>query len=599
MSGVLEQFHFLRPWWLLALPVFWLLVWRFLRGRHQGGAWARICDEALLPFVMTTRESPSHRAAATATVLGGTLAILAAAGPTWERLPVPVFRGESALVVALDLSASMNAADVTPSRLERARYRVADLLRLRRAGQTAMVVYAAQSFVVTPLTDDTQTLAAQLQVLDTGIMPSQGSEPGSAIEQAERLLAQAGVPRGHVLLITDGASDEALARARDAAGDSPHRLSVLGVGTPDGAPVPDRSGGFMKNAAGEIVVSTLEEDALRALASAGRGLYFDVGASDAELARLNDLLEADLDAGVQRLEALASEQWREIGPWLLLPLLPLAALGFRRGVLVVVLAASLTLGVRPAMAGWFQRDDQAAEAAFERGEYAEAARRFDRQAWQAAAHYRAGAFEEAAAALEPLDTTDAHYNRGNALARLGRLQEAIAAYDAALEQAGDHADAAHNKALLEKLLEQEQPPEQRGQNDEQDEDGQSQGSQAADERGSEQSGESSAEPSASDEANARQEHQSDDSQAAGEDVAEDVPEAAAEREAEGAEENDAGEQDETQLAEARNESDAERAQATEQWLRQIPDDPGGLLRRKFEYQYKRQYGDTPYRGDAW
>lgn len=601
MSGTLEHFHFLRPLWLLALPLFWLLVWRYLRARHAGGAWARICDEALLPFVTAVRESSRHHVAVGATVLGGTLAILAAAGPTWERLPVPVFRGESALVIALDLSRSMNAADVTPTRLERARYRVADLLRLRRTGQTAMVVFAAQSFVVTPLTDDTDTLLAQLQVLDTDIMPSQGSEPATALEQAGRLLTQAGIPSGHVLLITDGATEAALARARDIAADWRHRLSVIGVGTPGGAPVPDRSGGFVKDRTGEIVVSTLDETALRALANAGRGLYLDVGASDAALAGLDELLDADLDAGVQRLEDLASEQWREFGPFLLLPLLPLAALGFRRGVLVlpVALALGLAGAPRPATAGWWATDDQAGSAAWERGEYAAAAEAFEDARWAGAAHYRAGDWAQAAQTLEALDDPQSHYNRGNALARLGKLPEAIEAYDAVLDQDPEHADAAHNKALLEKLLEDERPPDQQGQNDEQDGDGESQGSQAADERGGEQGGESSAQPNSADQADAPNDTPGEEASGAGEQSPEQQ-----EAEAQQAEQSE-GERDENedareaQLADARNESDAERAQATEQWLRQIPDDPGGLLRRKFEYQYKQLYGDRPYRGEAW
>ncbi|MEQ8661991.1 MAG: VWA domain-containing protein, partial [Gammaproteobacteria bacterium] len=242
----MEAFHFLRPAWLLALPAFWLACWWHLRARGRGGAWSRVVDPALLPFMVDAAAGAAGRARNGGLLLAGTLAVLALAGPTWERTPVPVFRKDAALVVALDLSASMNAEDINPSRLVRARYKVADLLRLRHDGQTGLVVFAAQSFVVTPLTDDTATLLAQLQGLDTSIMPRQGSAPESALAQAAELLVQAGMTVGHVLLVTDGADPASLARAGAVADEKGLAVSVLGVGTAQGAPVPDASGGFIR-----------------------------------------------------------------------------------------------------------------------------------------------------------------------------------------------------------------------------------------------------------------------------------------------------------------------------------------------------------------
>ena len=579
---MMAEFHFLRPLWLIALLPFWLMVWRYVRVRQRGGAWSRACDAALLPFVLSAQTARASRFTALAAALAGTLAIVALAGPAWERLPVPVFRGESALVIALDLSASMDAEDQLPSRLQRAKFKIADILRLRTTGQTALVVFAAQSFIVTPLTDDTGTLAAQLQTLDTIMMPRQGTEPAEALKQADQLLQQAGVSRGHVLLITDGADRPTLERAHAQITAMRHRVSVLGVGTEQGAPIPDQTGGFLKTPAGEIIVSRRDVMKLRELANVGQGMFIDLAADDRDLKRLNNLQNSDLDADVQRLEDLAASQWREFGPWLLLLVLPIAALGFRRGLLVPLLAVIAPIVPLDATAGWWQTPDQAAQAAYAHGGYGAAAQTFEHPGWRGAAHYRAGAYEEAVATFSSLDDALAHYNRGNALARLGHFDDAIAAYDHALEREPGHVDAAFNKALIEELLREVGPPADQGSDDGRNDDD-ADPSESADGGSGDQGTATAAEESSSTVGSGDSETAESDPEA--------IDEAAA------AEENEDTESNDRYVTEG--ESDAERAQANEQWLRQIPDNPGGLLRRKFQYQYERLYGDLPYRGNRW
>ena len=590
----MAEFHFLRPLWLLALLPLWLVVWRDLHARYPRGAWSRVCDAALLPFVLSEQSTRAVRFTSIVAVFASTLAIVALAGPVWERLPVPVFRGEAALVIALDLSASMNAEDLNPSRLQRAKFRIEDLLRLRTTGQTALVVYAAQSFVVTPLTEDTETLAAQLGVLDSTIMPRQGTDPAAALEQAGQLLQQAGIPRGHVLLITDGADQQALERAGAMIAAMRHRVSVLGVGTAQGAPIPDQSGGFLKNADGDRIVSRLAVAELRELANAGRGMFLDVTADDRDLKNLNDLQNNDLDADVRRLEDLAASQWREFGPWLLLPLLPITALAFRRGLLLLMLAVIAPTMPIDARAGWWQTPDQEAQTAFDNGAYSAASKTFADDGWRGAAQYRAGAYEAAVETFSMHDDALAHFNRGNALARLERFDEAIVAYDQALRVKPSHKDAAYNKTLIEELLRQDPEPEQQGADDEPTDDDTA-SSESADQTGGDRGDPNAPQPGSS--SGGSGDSQDLESSPAATDEAESAPpqepQQAAALEAEDAETN------RVQLADGESETDAERAQATEQWLRQIPDEPGGLLRRKFQYQYERLYGDTPDRGNRW
>jgi len=602
MSG---YFHFLRPAWFLVLPLLFALVWWAMRGRARGGVWSRVCDAALLPYIVQGGTADLKSRAGWLLGLAGTLAVIALAGPVWERLPVPVFRGEAALVIALDLSNSMNAEDIKPSRLERAKFKVADILRARKTGQTALLVFAAQSFVVTPLTNDVQTLGAQLLALDTSIMPSQGSEPASALKLAGKLLQQAGMPNGHVLLITDGGDEDAMRRAREEAEAASFRLSVLGMGTRDGAPVPDSDGGFTKGANGALVMAHLDDDSLTALANAGKGVYLESRADDSDVAALDRYLDDDRAAHAQRLEKLASNQWYEVGPWLVLPLLPLAALAFRRGVLVLVASVLLAgLMPRPAQAGWWQTPDQQGQSAFADKDYAGAAQAFENPAWRAAARYRAGDYAGAASDLQEADSALAHYNRGNALARQGQLPAALAAYEEALKRAPEDADAKYNKELIEKLLKKDEQQQQ----NQQSQPGQSgkDDKQAESDRGEQQfdgeKGGESQEPNdgatnagggARSKENQHSEQSSDSAQAKGE-----AREKLDQAKAQAGDEKDEQSQSEAAAA-MQNESESERAQATEQWLRQIPDDPAGLLRRKFEYQYKQIYGDRPSEGDPW
>ncbi|MEX2481513.1 MAG: VWA domain-containing protein [Gammaproteobacteria bacterium] len=601
---MLAEFHFLRPLWLLALPALWALIGWQHRARRRGGVWQQVVDAELLPYLVErgTRQAAPWQTLAMA--LAALLGVVALAGPTWERAPVPVFREQSALVIAFDLSRSMNAGDVEPSRLAQAKFKVADLLRLRQDGQTALVVFAAQSFVVTPLTDDTATLVAQLRSLDTSIMPIQGSEPATALTLAADLLRQAGMPNGHVLLVTDGADSAGLERAAAVAAAEDLRVSVLGVGTAAGAPVPDNAGGFVK-AEGEMVLSILDISALRRFAADLDGMYVELAADDAPIAAFVRHIDNALAHDAERRDDLRSSQWREVGPWLLLPLLPLVALGFRRGVLFALAIAWLPLAPVPVEAGWWRTDDQAAAAAFAEQDYATAAQQFTDPAWRGTARYRAGDYAQALADYAEDETTRGHYNRGNALARLGRYEEAVAAYERALEQDPALADAVHNKDLIEELLREQAPPEQQGQNEQpeqSDEERQSDSQQGENQDGGATGSEGSAENELSDGNAAGGEDRGGEQQAAAEDESSGA--AGGESAQTEAEQNDSefDEGDKAALAaqaQAMAEAEAEEAQATEQWLRQIPDDPAGLLRRKFQYQYKKRYGDAPYSGDRW
>ena len=580
------EFHFIRAEWLWAIPLVIGLAVFFARRRLGPGNWQHVVAPHLAPHVLSRSATRGADFRWWLVGLCGVLAVLALAGPAWQRIEQPVFRSEQALVIAMDLSRSMDAQDVEPSRLMRARLKVLDILEQRGSGQTALLVYSANAFTVTPLTSDNDTIAALVNSLSTDIMPSRGSYPVMAIQKGQSLLEQAGVGIGEVLLITDGGSSPAAEKAARELRSAGYTLSVLGVGTKGGAPIPRQTGGFVTDQFGQIAVPRLEERALSRLAVAGGGHYATLSADSRDI---DKLLSGEVAAGAQGDESLATDQWREEGPWLLLLLLPLAATAFRRGWVFLLLIVVMPVP-RPAEASiwddlWLNKNQQA-QRALEDGDAAEAAQLFEDPEWSAVARYRAGDYAGSAADFAAFEDTRNLYNLGNALALQGQLESAIDAYEQVLEEDPDDEDAVFNRDLLKEMLDQQQQQEgEQQQSDQQSGEGeQGESSGDAEQQDEEGSPQDDGEPQDGDASpRGEEEGEQDDLEALQEEL---------ERAAQEAQQQ-AGEEP-RQMSEAELEAlrrEAEQQQAMEQWLRRIPNDPGGLLRNKFRYQYQRSETD--------
>lgn len=547
--------HFIRPLWLLALPLVVLLPWLWRKTRQPAGDWARVCDPHLLRWLSVEQSDGSAgRGGYWLAGLALLIAVLALAGPSWQKLPDASYSARDARVVVLDLSRSMLAEDLRPNRLTRARFRLADLLENTEEGQVGLVAFAGDAYVVSPLTNDMNTIANLLPALWPDIIPVAGSRADLALDMAASLLERSGMARGQILLVTDSADARDAAKAREL-NDEGIVTSVLAVGTPDGAPIPS-GGGFVSDRGGNVVIARMDRASLRDLARAGGGAYAELGPSGSGAKLWTAMEEGEF---TKRDDALG-ERWKDAGPWLVLFLLPLAAVGFRRGLFFVFPLLVLNGMVLPqsAHAGWWedlwQNRDQQAWKALRQEQPDRAAALAEAPELAGEAWYRRGDYGKALEAWTGLDTADAHYNRGNALAYGGDLDGAIAAYDRALEIDPDMLDAIYNRNLVEQMKEQQEQEQQdqegdKGESDPSDEQQESEQSEQEEEGESEQS-------ESSDEQQEEQQGQN--------------------------------EQQEQQQVDYSEEWSEEDAQAMEQWLRRIPDDPGGLLRRKFRYQHQRR-----------
>ncbi len=550
--------HFIRPWWLICLPLALMVpaAWRFYR--RPSGDWQKVCDAHLLRWLSVGKQSaaPGWKG----TILAATVmavSVLALAGPSWQQLPDTSYSARDSRVLVLDLSTSMLAEDLRPNRLTQARFRLMDMLESTREGQMGLVAYAGDSYVVSPLTSDMNTIANMLPALQPEIIPVAGSRADRAMEMAADLLERAGVSRGEILLISDGAdiSDATMAGRLAKKGIV---TSVLAVGSREGAPVPSGAG-FVSDAQGNVVISRLDLESLLAVASAGNGRLTHLDAKTRQSSPWNASEGGEFSL---RDDALG-ERWKDAGPWLVIFLLPLVAAGFRRGLLFafpLLLLPGLLMSQIARADLWddlWQRRDQQAQTALKAERAIDAAQLAIDPDIAGEAYYRA---EEYTAAFESWSLSadeNAFYNQGNALALAGEFDAAIAAYDRVLASNPEMEDALFNRALVDQLKKQQEQENEEGENS---------GEQNEGEPDSEQEGEG--EPQEGE----QQSEQEDEQQ-----------------------EGEQGQPSQQEMEMAWSEEDE---QAMEQWLRRIPDNPGGLLRRKFRNQHQRR-GAPPDEKKTW
>ena len=596
LFGTMDNFHFIRPLWFVglipAVVVLALFQWR----KRSAGNWAQVINPALLPFLM--QKETGKKRHSTAWLLSGLavvwlLSCIGLSGPTWQELPQPVHKEDSALIAILDLSPSMLAQDIKPSRLVRARYKLIDILKQRREGFSGLVVYGGEAHTVSPLTEDSNTIISLVPILHPTLLPEYGSNTEEAIAMALELAMNGGYEQADILLITDGVARSAFGTIQSMVSQAgKFRLSILGVGTEQGAPIPLGDGGFVKDSRGRILIPKLNPLSLQSLAADSGGNYQSISAGDTDIEQLL-AVTAQLFPDATRELDRSFDLWDDQGHWLAILLIPALLLSFRKGSVVALLFSPLLFSSNSVEAfEWqdlWQTPDQRGANAMESGDPQTAKDLFDDSQWRGSAAYKAENYDQAIDDFLNSDTADAHYNRGNALAKSGNLEAAIQAYNQALELQPNMDDALANRELIEKLKQQQQnqesseQPDQSEQNKDQKQDQDQQQSQDQQQQdGQQPPSEPNNEPN--------QSQQEKDEQAQ-QDKEEEEEEEGQEQEQEqkDSEQKQQDSEQEQQTAQAESTEEEKQAQQEiDQMLRRVPDDPGGLLREKFRYQSRQR-----------
>lgn len=598
--------YFERPYWFLVVIPLGILMYVLYTNIKMKSNWQELCDHHLLKYLMVKRVSNSLQGPLIGLLILWLFASVALVGPVLSKQKVRIYNDKQSKIILLDMSTSMYSNDVKPSRFERAKFKVLDLLKLIKTGQTALVAFAGDAFTVTPLTDDTNTIKLHMTNLEPNIMPVQGSRSDLALQKGLQLLEQGAVASGEIILITDEIDKRSFEEASNilAAG---HRISVIAVGTQEGAPVPLRGGGFLKDRSGAIVIPKVDMKSLAALARKGGGYFANMTTDDSDL---NIIMQNSHNMQNAEESDQYAEIKRDIGPWLVLLMLPIFALGFRKGLLnIVILCCVMNYGELYAfeLDSLLWNKNQQAKEKFDQKKYDDSAKTFTDSEWKAAAHYKNKNWQEALKEYQKIDTADGYYNRGNTLAKLNRFEEAIQAYDQALALQKEHEDARHNKKLIMDLLKNSKNKNSNQKADKQDNAGQqssgdsqegdadskqqNQQPQNADKNSSEKESSEGEQNNKSDLTDSQSKEKSKslstkEAEEKMQKIQEKLQSQKPDKDTKGADKknNDQRLAKQDELPEGK----IEEKQSVEQWLRKVPDDPGGLLRKKFQQEYLRR-----------
>jgi Ca-activated chloride channel family protein len=616
----MADFHFIRPLWLLAIIGLFLMLFMLKKLRVKQSGWQQLLP-AHLAKVLVQGNAKTKSNSLLLPFLIGLLSVLAMAGPSWQKLPQPVYQVAQGSVLIMDMSYSMYATDVAPNRLTRARYKAIDLLNNIKDGEIGLIAYAGDAFNISPLTDDSNNIKLLLPSLSPELMPVLGSNPFAALALANEMLINAGHKDGDIYWFTDGIDNIDIQDITQWSRDHPYRLNILGIGTKTGAPIKLSNGELMKDDNGAIIVPKLTVQALQGLAQRGRGNYATLTQNNKDIERLTfKPLSTDIDKDNTKASENTGDQWQEFGPYLLLLILPMVLSYFRRGALLATLPfAFMLIPNNKAQADIWQdlwkTKDQQGQTHFNNEQYQQAAEQFKNPLWQGSAYYKAGDYQQALAAFKQENTAEALFNQGNALAKLEKFDDAIAAYEQALQRDPNLADAKANKALLEKLKQQQEQQEQQEQesgDDQQKDDQQNNDQQDNDQQGENQDGES--QDSQNENSDSKDSEQQKNQQNSEKKDPGEQDESSAQKDAEERQEQkdqqetdrDKQQQSEQQQAESSEESNdsqslaakelaeqlaKETEQKHQQLLNKVTDDPYMLLRNKMQLEYQKRSQD--------
>jgi Ca-activated chloride channel family protein len=653
-NSFINNFHFVRPYWLFAIFALLLLLRLLKKHRFYQSPWQKFLPRHLSQVLVegtsssdASKNAINNNAFLLKPFLVGILTIIALAGPVWKKLPQPVYQTDRGSVLIMDMSYSMYSTDVKPNRLTRARYKAIDLLNKINEGDTGLVAYAGDAFIISPLTQDIKNIELLLPSLSPEIMPELGANPLAALTLAHEMLLNAGHLNGDIYWFTDDVDNEDIADINDWSKKFGHQLNILGVGSEAGAPITLPSGELLKDNKGAIVVPKLPSQKLKSLASRSYGNYQVIQNDDSDIDKLLSKEKiSERNKKEKQQSQQTGDQWQEQGAWLLLVVLPIMLSYFRRGSsflilplsctpLLLLLSSSLFTPTifavesskneneleslpkesnrsdtsRKIWKNLWQTKDQQAQEHYNQENYQEAAEQFKNSQWQGSSHYKAGNYQEALDAFKKggkANTPSSLYNQGNALAQLQQYEQAIESYEKALNINPDLKDAKDNIEKI-KQLQKEQEQQQSKQSNDQDsqnkesknnkqQESQSKDNQSQEEQNKQnqqqseesQSPKEKSENSQSQENDEKQKNKPQDKSTQQENKDTEQKQTSAEKSKE------QGETDEKKSAAqiAAEQQNKETEQKHQQLLNKVTDDPYLLLRNKMqlEYQKRKQEG---------
>ncbi len=614
--------HFLRPWAWLTLPLLLIVGWWFWRNKSQSVNWKNYIDPHLANWLIDSARQQQKNVLAWPIIfiIASILVSFSAAGPAWIKQPVAVSSSAAKAVIVLDLSPSMVVEDISPSRIARARFKILEILKNWKEGYIALVAYADDGYVISPLTDDAETIANMVKILSPTIMPAQGSAVDLGLEKALKLLKSEENPatEGDILLITDGIVENRARIISTLMADSNVRISILSIGTTQGAPIPEQQGaGFITDNSGAIVIAKLNNKPLQKISAENHGLMLESRANNEDIISWLELIDSKHKDSFNQVTDKNIERWIDAGPFFLLPILVLMIVIFRKGFLFSFFLIAVTIPNENTLAAdntpetktesksnltsttnslwnslWYN-NGQLGDKNMAADEPELALEHYQKPEKIAEALYRSGLYQQAAEEYSKVEGAEARHNEANSLAQTKKFKKAIEKYQEALQLNPSLDVSRKNLEMVEKLLKESENGDQKTQKNSEDKDKSKQDKNEntdenpdkSDAEKQQQNKDSSDSDSKSDDMKNREEEKppQDNQSEANEQDSEEEKQQQANQQKEKSEQGEP-----QQLSPEEKEAEKQQQQMIEQWLRQIVDDPSRLLRNKLILEQRKR-----------
>lgn len=424
-----QDFHFLRPYWLLALVIPVLLFGMIMGKTYVQSAWSKVCDKNLLDFLLVKGSGQKENYLKYSMPFSALFLVIALTGPTWMKKDNPALSMDNPVMILLNMSGEMWNKDVSPNRISRAKYVVKDLTSTLKNTESGLIVYSREPFVITPLTEDGAIIDNLLPALEMNIMPQDGDRLDRAVDLAVERMKNVGFSNGNIIVLTSNIG-ERFDKVLESAAKASHE-------------------GFDVNI---INMNSAENDKLKMVANKGNGVYLRYNQSLSSLIdKINDITMKEIKQS-QNMQTV----WMDNGWYFLwFPLILLLGY-FRRGLIFLFILGMFEAYSNTASANWFLNNNQQGLKNFEKQNYDVAADKFTDQRWKGAALYKKGDYAAAYESFSKKDDAVALYNQGNALAKMGKIDEAIKKYEEALQKKQKFPDAKFNLEYLKKQKQQQQ-----------------------------------------------------------------------------------------------------------------------------------------------
>ena len=448
-----EDFHFLRPQllWLL-IPVLILLVIG-LFGLRESVKWKHVIAPHLRPFMIQKGSDQIKKWMHIGLFLVLSMAVLGSAGPTWRQIELPEKVLETPFVILLDLSQSMMATDIQPSRLERAKFKISDLLESKPGANVALIAYAGSAHTVVPLTKDYNIIKSHVKSLSPDIMPIPGSDLQAALELCKSIISRTTAP-GTTLIVSDDFNDDSFNLIQEFAMDPKNKVVIMPVNTITGSSIPSRkSNTQLRDGAGVIVNSSLNTNVINKLES-----IESISISALTLDKSDmQLLAKNISKNLQFKEAVEEKEnnWKDEGLWLVIPLALFLLFWFRKGWVLYSFLILATFSSCKKEAKfkdlWLSKDYQGQQA-YDKDAYQEAAELYSDPLHEGVAWYKSGDYDKAIEAFEKDSTAIGAYNLGLSYYKNGDYEAAELAFGKATELDPEFENAVKNKDLMNQLI---------------------------------------------------------------------------------------------------------------------------------------------------